>query len=39
MFKELNERKIPEELKLFLGGNDGSNELKFHAMLNIGMLI
>ena len=38
MFKVLDNRKIPEELKFFTGGNDGDNELKFHAMLNIGML-
>ena len=37
-FTELNDEKISEELKVFLGRNDGSNELKFHAMLNIGML-
>ena len=38
MFKELNDEKISEELKFFSGENDGSNELKLHAMLNIGML-
>ena len=38
MFKELNNRKVPEELKLFSGANDGGNELKFHALLNIRML-
>ena len=38
MFKELHNRKIPEELKFFLGGNDGNNELKFQAMQNIGMV-
>ena len=38
MFKELNYGKLPEELKFFLGGNDGGNEFKFHAMKNIGML-
>ena len=38
MFKVLDNRKIPKELKFFTGGNDGDNELKFHAMLNIGML-
>ena len=41
MFKELNNRKIPEELKL-LGGSGGrnysGNEFKFHAMPNMGML-
>ena len=38
ILKVLNDRKIPEELKFFTGGNDGDNKLKFHAMLNIGML-
>ena len=38
IFKELNDRKILEELKFFLGGNDSGNEFKFHAMLNIEML-
>ena len=38
MFKELNDGKLTEELKFFSGGSDGGNELKFHAMQNIGML-
>ena len=29
MFKELNNRKVPEELKLFSGANDGGNDLNF----------
>ena len=38
MFKELNDQKIPEDLKFFSRRNDGSNELKLHAMLNIKIL-
>ena len=38
MFKELNDGKLPEELKFFSGGSDGGNEFEFHAMQNIGML-
>ena len=38
MFEELNERKLPEELKFFPRGNDGGNELRFHALQNIGTL-
>ena len=38
IFKELNDRKLLEELKFFLGGNDSGNEFKSHAMLNIEML-
>ena len=38
LFKELNEGKLPEELKFFSGGTTGSNELRFHALQNIGML-
>ena len=38
MFKELNDGKLTEELKFFSGGSDGSNELKFHVLQNIGML-
>ena len=37
MFKELNDGTLPKELKFFRG-SDGSNEFKFHAMQNIGML-
>ena len=29
LFKELNDWKIPDELKNFLGGNDGANALSF----------
>ena len=38
IFKELNDRKLLEELKFFFGGNDGGKEFKCHAMLNIEML-
>ena len=38
MFKELNDRKVPEELNFFSGGTNGGNELRFHALQNIGML-
>ena len=38
MFKELNNGKLPEGLKLFSGGTDGCNELRFHALQNIGTL-
>ena len=38
LFKELNDGKLPEELKFFSGGTDRGNELRFHAMQNIGML-
>lgn len=38
MFKELINGKLPEKLKFFSGGSDGSNEFKFHAMQNIRML-
>ena len=38
MFKELNNGKLPEGLKLFSGGTDGSNELRFHSLQNIGTL-
>ena len=34
MFKELNNERIPEELKFFSGGTDNHN----HALQNIGML-
>ena len=37
MFKKLNNGKISEDL-IFLGGNGGGNELRFHVILNIGML-
>ena len=33
-FKELNDGKILDELKFFLGGNEGTNALKFHAIKN-----
>ena len=36
MFKELNNEKLPEELKFVSGGSDDSNEFKFHVMQNIG---
>ena len=36
MFKELNNGKLPEELKLFSGGTGGGNELRFHALQNNG---
>ena len=38
IFKELNDGKLPEELKFFLKGSNGGNELKIHTMQNIGML-
>ena len=38
MFKELNDRKLPEDLNFLGGGNGGGNELKFHTMLNVEML-
>ena len=38
LFKELNDRKLPEELKFFSGRTDGGNEFKFHAMQNIVIL-
>ena len=40
MFRELNDRKIPEQLKIFRGWgrNYSGNEFKFQAMLNMGML-
>ena len=38
MLKELNDGKLPEELKFFSGGSNGGNEFKFHAMQSIGML-
>ena len=38
ILKELNDGKLTEEPKFFLGGSDGSNELKFHTLQNIGML-
>ena len=40
MLKKLNNRKLPEELivNFFSGGTDGGNELRFHALQNIGML-
>ena len=36
--KELNNGKLPKELKFFLRESDGSNEFKFHAMQNNGIL-
>ena len=36
LFKELNDGKIPEELKLF--GRKQRYKLKFYAMKNVGML-
>ena len=38
MFKELNDGKLPEELKFFWGGTDRGNEPRFYAMQNVGML-
>ena len=38
LFKELNDGKLPEELKFFLVGSDGGNKFKFHTMQNIGIL-
>ena len=38
LFKELNDEKIPDELKFFSGGNEGANALKFHVIKNIGSL-
>lgn len=38
LFKELNDGKIPDELKFFSGGNEGANALKFHAIKNVGSL-
>lgn len=38
LFKELNDVKIPDELKSFLEGNEGANALKFHAIKNVGSL-
>ena len=38
MFKELNDGKLHEELIFFSGGTDGGNELRFHALQNIGTL-
>ena len=38
LFKELNDGKLPEELKFFLVGSDGGNKFKFHMMQNIGIL-
>ena len=35
MSKELNDRKLPEELNFFSGGTVGGNELRFHALQNI----
>ena len=37
-FKELNDGKIPDELKFFLGGNEGTNALKFHTIKKVGSL-
>ena len=37
-FKELNNKKLPEELIFLLGGTDGGNELKFYALQKTGML-
>ena len=36
--KELNDGKIPDELKFFSGGNESANALKFHAIKNVGSL-
>ena len=38
LFKELKEEKLPEELKFFSGETNGGNELRFHALQNIGTL-
>ena len=38
LFKELNNSKLPEELKFVAGGTNAGNKLRFHAMQNIGML-
>lgn len=38
LFKELNDRNIPEKLKFFSGRNSGRNELKFYAIKNVDML-
>ena len=39
MFKELNERKLPNQLKFFSGGNSGDgSEFKMLTMEKIGML-
>ena len=38
LFKELNDGKLPEELKFFLVGSDSGNKFKFHMMQNIGIL-
>ena len=38
LFKELNDGKIPDELKFFSGGNEGGNALKFHMIKNVGSL-
>ena len=38
LFRELNDGKIPDELKFFSGGNEGENAIKFHAIKSIGSL-
>ena len=38
LFKELKNAKLPKELKKILGGSNHSNELKFGALENMGML-
>ena len=38
MFNKLNNEKLPKALKFFSEGSDGSNEVKFHALQNIGIL-
>ena len=32
VYKELNERKLPEQLRFFLGRNSGLNELSLHPI-------
>ena len=38
LLKEVNDGKLPEELKFFSGGSDSGNEFKFHGMQNIRIL-
>ena len=38
LFKELNKGKLPRKLIFFSGGTIGGNELRFHALQNIGTL-
>ena len=38
LFNKLNNEKLPKELKFFSEGSDYSNEDKFHALQNIGIL-